>query len=257
MGHGEPVFLYDAGSRRRLPLPPPAEGPVLLSPTPAPPSPTIGDARAALTAEALRRLLVWKGYEVVRGLPPLGDGCPASAAGRVCVHVAASPPADVTGTLCHMVVDVVWISRFSMYLSADWHRERRLPTLDELADLGVSLPDVALGLLLSGHYRRPRKVDRTDLRRGIAFRDAPTVRRRWARLTERLEPLPEIRSRADAVALLSPDGRRVLARFDAAMSGDLNTPVRWRCCTGPSGTARGSLTPTGRCSPRPPARWFR
>lgn len=227
-----PVRLYDARRRRSVSLPEPSAGPVVVSAVSAEATTlTFDEARAALIAGTLCRVLAWKGYGDIHrseptSVPPGAESgdCPAGAAHRVCVHVTAAADGNPTGLRCHMLVNLVQRARFCRHLARDWHRERRAPRLVELVELGVSTDDLELGFLLAGHYRKPRKVNCTDLHRGVVFRDAHVVRRRWGNLVRALSPLPEIRSYREAAELLSPGGRHVLETFDAAVSDNLNTP---------------------------------
>jgi hypothetical protein len=233
---GAPISLFDAGQQRTVSLPPPAQVPVVVSAVPASAgAPTLGEARAAVIAETLCRVLTWKGYHVLRDEPAPrpadcpggGRGCPPGAAGRVCVHV--SGPQDSYGRQglgCHLLVDVMRLSTFSKVCAhRDWHVEHRPPNLTDLAEHGVCLPDFEFGLLLAGHYRHPRGVLCSDLHHAISFEDASVARRRWGSILRRMEPLPQVRSYAEAAGLLSSDGRRVLDTFDAAISRDLNAPA--------------------------------
>ncbi|UGQ11652.1 hypothetical protein LO772_33585 [Yinghuangia sp. ASG 101] len=227
-----PVRLYDARRRRSVPLPRPSAGPVVVSAVSTEAAAlTFDEARAALIADTLCRVLAWKGYDDVRRsepapVTPWGEngGCPAGAAHRVCVHVTATEGDESTAQPCHMLVNLVQRARFCRHLAHDWHRERRPPKLAELVGLGVSIEDLELGFLLAGHYRNPRKVNCSDLHGGVVFRDAHVVRRRWGNHLRALAPLPDIRLHREAAELLSPEGRDVLEAFDAAISDNMNAP---------------------------------
>ncbi|MCF2527128.1 hypothetical protein [Yinghuangia soli] len=107
----------------------------------------------------------------------------------------------------------------------DWHIEHRPPNLTDLAEHGICIADFEFGLLWAGHYRHPRRLQCSALHHGVSFWDASVTRRRWGNLLRRREPLPQVRSHAEAAGLLSSEGKRVLDTFDAAISRDLNTPA--------------------------------
>ncbi|WP_212764435.1 hypothetical protein [Streptomyces sp. I05A-00742] len=143
----------------------------------------------------------------------------------MCVHVSAATDGDVRQELrCHLLVDM-GLFRYRSCKYRDWHREQRPPNLTDLAERGVSMPDLEIGLLLAGQYRHPRRFHCPDFHSGWSFWDARVTRRRWKGLLRRLEPLPEVRSYTEAEGLLSPDGREVLDAFDRAISSDLNAPA--------------------------------
>lgn len=230
---GARVRLFDAGQRQVVWLPPPTNGPVVVRFTPrdAESLQSVDGERGVVLAEALCRLLVWKGYRVRTQDKPrrneLGDGtCPAAARGNsYCIDVLTSDRDSSAGQglelQCHVLVGPVLVGIRCMYAR---HKEHGVPTLAALAKNRL-VSDFRFAMLAAGHYRHPRGFYCGGVQSGSCFDDARTARRRFERLVRRAGPLPEVRSYAEAAhALASGAGRRHLDLVDQAISDNLHTP---------------------------------
>jgi len=231
--HGAPIRLSDARHARLTTLLAPTDGAIVVSSPGHGPESTLRQARVALVADALCRLLSWKGYAVrveLRRTPHdagRGPSCPPGWPDHSCVHVRGSAGAwqgETGEPEWHVPVGPVVVNTMSKacHAARDWHRERRAPYVSDLAAAGVSIPDLEFGLLLNGHHRHAIHIPCRNLHEGLCFDDTPVARRRHRRHVRGLgEPLP-VASFAHAIRLLSTHGGDELAVVDGAISDGLH-----------------------------------
>lgn len=240
-----PIRLFDTFTRRVTALPPatPNAPTVRIACAAlAGTAPTLRELRVALFADSLSRHLAWRGYRVRHGISG-GSAAPSDsevgprhcAFGASCVHVhldqddgaphELASDEDSDAPIWHVLIGPVNLYRFSTACHArrDWHREHRPPNLADLTAAEVPLHDLQLGLYAAAHHRHALTMPCHALHVGCCF-DALSVALRCFRgHVRRLgAQLPQVASYAEAQALLSDDGRVVLADVDAALSENLH-----------------------------------
>jgi len=229
--HGAPIRLLDARHRRVVALPATADGVIVVCSPGHGAEPTLREWRVALFADALCRLLTWKGYAVRAELRPASrdsgrvrvPSCPPGWPDHACVRVRAGH-GDVGEPEWHVPVGPVVVDTMSKacHAARDWHRERRAPYVSDLVAVGVPMPDLEFGLLLNGHHRHAIRVPCRNLHDGHCFDDTPVARRRHRHHIRGLGGLPPVPTFAHAIGLLSAHGRDELAVVDEATSDNLH-----------------------------------